>query len=53
MISRCSDCKAIDTMTIPYGKKMKCTFHTKGECSDSMFRMKCNICGCKYSDRFE
>ncbi len=47
----CCDCKNIDTMTIPYGKTMKCMFHTKGECSDTMRKMKCNICGCKYGDK--
>ena len=51
MTSICCDCKGIDTMTVPYGKKMECTFHKKGECSHGMSKMKCNVCGCKYGDR--
>jgi hypothetical protein len=44
----CLNCKSINSMTIPYGKKVKCTFHKKNECSGFETKKKCNVCSCKF-----
>jgi hypothetical protein len=47
----CCKCGALNSMTKPYGKAMKCTLHKKGECGDTMYKLKCKHCGNKYSDQ--
>lgn len=50
---RCRECKAVDSMTVFYGKTYPCRFHenTKTKCSGER-KMKCEFCGCKYSEDY-
>ena len=47
---RCAKCKAIDSMTKPYGKSYPCSFHKN--CNGER-KLKCKFCNNKYSEEFD
>jgi len=48
---RCGNCKALDSMTKPYGKTKPCTLCGNPKCKGQR-ALRCEFCNYKYSEEY-